>query len=419
MDSGFAIMDCAGINPKYAAGREGWATIKCASKRAYGCGDTGNSAVQDLDLLLHQGDLENLSSSLSVHAGDDVFRWIDQVIAEKKGRPAAPGKDRYFMSKVEIVDKGLIVVTLSFSEYGGFDYYLVFDSFDRSLSMIPYIPEWAACYTKCPLPLRHESGYSLVLIGGEFSFGREGPKKYIWQWSPMAASWGSIPDSWQTQKLCLPSQMNNKFFSPDVAFSCNGFAFWTDLALGTLFCDCSSLLSESYLVKSKFIPLPPGYQLDRHEEGIWPVEVYRTMGYVGGSFKFVSIDKPRDHCGTRVKVWTLAAPGPSHKWTLYSEFRLKKLWKDFKMAGLPKNLPMWPMLREQEGSTLYLILADKTQITGQKHYLCRLDMPTQSLLQAKLLAHTSLILGPVKLPSGFFNCLDPLPSSPEPMWMDV
>ncbi|KAM0880061.1 hypothetical protein ACQ4PT_033809 [Festuca glaucescens] len=373
MDSGFAVMDCAGINPKYAAGREGWAT----------------SSVQ--------------------------------VIAEKKGRPAAPGKDRYFMSKVEIVDKGLIVVTLSFSEYGGFDYYLVFDSFDRSLSMIPYIPEWAACYTKCPLPLRHESGYSLVLIGGEFSFGRERPKKYIWQWSPMAASWGSIPDSWQTQKLCLPSQMNNKFFSPDVAFSCNGFAFWTDLALGTLFCDCSALLSESYLVKSKFIPLPPGYQLDRDEEGIWPVEVYRTMGYVGGSFKFVAIDKPHDHCGRRVKVWTLAAPGPGHKWTLYSEFRLKKLWKDFKMAGLPKNLPMWPMLREQEGATLYLILADKTQTSdrGQKHYLCRLDMPTQSLLQAKLLAHTSLILGPVKLPSGFFNCLDPLPSSPEPMWMDV
>jgi hypothetical protein len=163
-------MDRGGINPKYAVGREGWTTIKCASKCAYGCGKNGNSAVQDLDLLLHHGDLENLSSSLSVRAGDEVFRWIDQEIAEKGGRPALPSrKDRYFMSKVETVDKGLIVVTLSFSEYGGFDYYLVFDSVDRSLSMIPYIPGWAACYTTCPLPLRHDGGYSLILIGRELA----------------------------------------------------------------------------------------------------------------------------------------------------------------------------------------------------------------------------------------------------------
>jgi hypothetical protein len=196
------------------------------------------------------------------------------------------------------------------------------------------------------------------------------------------------------------------FFSPDVLFSSNGFAFWTDLALGTVCCDCTALLSLSgvYLLKLTFIELPPGYQLDRDEDS-WSVQVYRTMGYVGGSLKFVSIDKPDSRCDvrkTRVKVWTLAAPSGC-EWKLYSEFRLKKLWKDFKNAGLPRNLPMWPMLREQDGAALYLILAEETRTShgGQRHHICRLDMPTTSLLQSKPLAHTSLIMGPVLLPSGF------------------
>uniref|UniRef100_A0ACD5UIX0 Uncharacterized protein n=1 Tax=Avena sativa TaxID=4498 RepID=A0ACD5UIX0_AVESA len=293
MDSGFAVMDRAGTDPKYAAGQEGWAAINCASKRAYGCGKRGNSAVQDLDLLLYHGGLENLSSSLSVRAGDKMFRWIDQEIAAKGGMRAAPGEeDRYLRSKVEIVDKGLIVVTLSLSEYGGFDYYLVFDSVDRSLSMIPYIPDWATCYTTCPLPLRHDDGggggYSLVLFGGEFGFGREVDNKFLWQWSPLAGSWGRSSDPWQTKKLRFPTELKGRFFSPDVLFSFDGFAFWTDLALGTLFCDSRTLLRGGYLVNFSFIKLPPGYQLDRDEDS-WPVEVYRTMGCAGGSVKFVSI----------------------------------------------------------------------------------------------------------------------------------
>ena len=82
-DLGFAVMHQRGVDPKNAVGREGWKTIECTSKRAYGCGKGGNSAVQDMDLLLHHGDLGNMSSSISVRAGDKVFRWIDKVITEK------------------------------------------------------------------------------------------------------------------------------------------------------------------------------------------------------------------------------------------------------------------------------------------------------------------------------------------------
>uniref|UniRef100_A0ACD5UI06 Uncharacterized protein n=1 Tax=Avena sativa TaxID=4498 RepID=A0ACD5UI06_AVESA len=349
MDSGFVVMDGAGIDPKYAARRKGWTAINCASKRAYGCGDIGNSAVQDLDLLLHHdGDLDNLSSSssLSVRAGDQFFRWIDQLIAAKGARHPS---DRGLRSKVEVVDKGLIVVSLSYSLYAGFDYYLVFDSLDSSLSMIPYIPHsWATCNTKRPLPLRPDGGggggYTLFLFGGEFGYARERPNKFLWQWSPTA-------DAWQSKKLIFPSEIKSKLFSPDLLFSCNGCAFWTDLALGTLRCDCSTLLSDCHLVKFSFISLPPGCQLERDED-TWPVQVFRTMGYAGGSVKFVAIDDPDDPCDGscvgRLKVWTLAPPS-GRDWKLCSDFKLKKLCKDFKRAGLPNNLPIWPMLREQEG----------------------------------------------------------------------
>ncbi|CAM0909448.1 unnamed protein product [Alopecurus aequalis] len=348
MDLGFAVTDTVVVDPKNAVGREGWTAVKCSSKRAYGCGKRGNSAVQDLDLFVHHGDLENkLSSSLSVRAGDKVFRWIDKVIAEKRGRPVfhvEDDKDRYFRSKVEIVDKGLIVLTSSFAEYGGFDYYIVFDYVDGSLSMIPHLPDSATCYTRCPLPLRHDDGgYSLALFG----YGREeGKNNLLWQWSPLR------------------------------------------------------------------------YQLDRDDDGVWPVEVYRTMGCAGGALKFVAIDKSRYGHGTRVKVWTLAPSSRSGEWKLYNDLRLKNLRKDFKSAGLPNNLPMCPILREQEEATLYFILADQeTQRLDwgpkYKYYLCRLDMPTKTLLQSKLLAHTTMNLEPVILPSGFFDYLDPLPSSPE------
>lgn len=401
-------MEQVGEDPEYSVEREGWAAIKCTSKRAYGCGKGGNSAVQDLDLFLHHGDLENRSSFLSVRAGDQVFRWIDEVIADKE--------DRCFKSKVEIVDQDLIVVTMSFSVYGGLDYYLVFDYVDGSLSMVPYMQDWANCFTRCPLPLRHEDGgYSLVLLGGERG------NNFLWRWSPWLDGSSSAGSSgpWLTKGLRFPAEMKDKLFCPSVLFSCKDTAFWTDLALGTLYCDCSALLGEGDGVDFNFIGLPPGHQVDRYDDDVWPVEVYRTMACTGGSLRFVSIDKPCDERGTRVNVWTLEPS--SFEWKLYKDFRLKKLWKDFKRAGLPRTLPTYPMFREEEGSTLYFILSSQeTQSMDwcNKYYLCRFDMPTKTLLESKLLAHNSLDINPVILPPWFFEYLDPLPSRTESILME-
>lgn len=406
-------MDRGGIEAKYTVGREGWATINCASKRAYGCGEGGNSAVQDLDLLWYHGDLENLSSSMSVRAGDKVFRWIDQLMAEKGGMRAFR-----FRSKVEIVNNGLIVFTLSFSGYGGYHYYLIFDSVETSLSMIPYIPDRVSCYTRCPLPVRHvDGGYSLVLFGCEFGYGRQGGKTVLRLFSPsLAESSVGSSDPWQTNKLSLPTEMKDKLFSPDLLFSSNGLAFWTDLALGTLCCACSALAWGVDVVDFTFIKLPPGYQVDRNEE-TWSVEAYRTMGLIGGYIKFVSIDKPYDRPQTRVKVWILAPYGL--EWKLYSDIPLKSLWKDFKRSGLPNSLPMWPMLWEMEGSTLYFMLAEETQtkagVCHGKHYICGMDMQTNSLLQSNLLTHMWSHERPAILPSGFFKYLGPDPSRLEPV----
>jgi hypothetical protein len=156
-------------------------------------------------------------------------------------------------------------------------------------------------------------------------------------------------------------------------------------------------------VNFTIIELPPGYQIDRHLN-TWPVRIYRTMGCAGGSIKFVSIDRDTNH-GTRMKVWTLSQPSGTRK--LYSDIRLKSLWKDFKASGLPKDLPMWPMLREEEeGAVLYFILAENTQTRG-KFYICQFDIPTTSLLKSQLLTHSSFVQPPVLLPSGFFEYLDP------------
>jgi hypothetical protein len=74
------------------------------------------------------------------------------------------------------------------------------------------------------------------------------------------------------------------------------------------------------------------------------------------------------------------------------------------------------MLREQE-CAIYFILAEKTKtrdvIISEKHHICRLDMPTKTLMQSKLLTHL-IFYNLVIFPCDFFEgLLDPLASTLE------
>nr|TKV90813.1 hypothetical protein SEVIR_9G053800v2 [Setaria viridis] len=137
-------------------------------------------------------------------------------------------------------------------------------------------------------------------------------------------------------------------FNANVAFSLQGKGFWADLSQGLMNCD---------LVHTTGDPALPAaarecrrLDLETDEKvmdyyGIWtgqqPMKLYRTMGVVGFSIWFVSIDVAKEVANDTVKMWALELRGPGKsgeaRWEKAEE--LLGVGHGFKAEGLPE----WPL----------------------------------------------------------------------------
>ncbi|XP_062212784.1 uncharacterized protein LOC133913609 [Phragmites australis] len=177
-------------------------------------------------------------------------------------------------------------------------YYLVYDSTDASLYMISTIPDHlVACYTVTPLPGRTAEGRDpeLVLIARKFCPQLDGERGLLCVCSPATNPASDSTGPWQMKVQRFPELSGP--FSADVMFSFEGKVFWADLSQGLAYCD---LRTRDSVVEFDFIKSPYGYEIPYEDELTEPVKMSRTMGCVGGSIKFICIDRPRCHRGNEM-----------------------------------------------------------------------------------------------------------------------
>lgn len=240
----------------------------------------------------------------------------------------------------------------------------------------------------------------------------------LWPPDPSWSSSSSLP--WQRKETRFPVEMNRPWeqygFSADSVFTLNGIAYWVDLALGVLYCKTSDLLlsDRDVVVEFSFIDLPPGYRADRN---LFRPKMFRTLGCVGGSIKFVSVDgyhkreetyfntedeeeeEDGDDCiiepvaaaERKITMWSLI-PGGNLGWKKDAEFSVGDLWmwEEFQSIGLPRQQPINPILDPQEDGMLLLLIGDyyndeNDVLRCRDQHMITVDMKNQSIVCSTLL----------------------------------
>ncbi|CAM0906537.1 unnamed protein product [Alopecurus aequalis] len=317
---------------------------------------------------------------------------------------------------INTVDKKLIVISSTFPGNHHREVFIIFDTIDRSLRIIPAVPRSLRLNrTNRVLAVRKhgdERSYALVIPGQAVTSVSD---KGLAEWqdvlfispssstSPFASpssstSMPSPPLPWQLMKKAnIPKlQLNDNFFADEV-FSFCGHGYWADLLFGVLYCNCADVLSDSVdTVDFHFVKLPPPYlgsPLGR--DFIAELRAFRTMACVGGTIKFVSIDgfilpmNPQIMKHRYVKVWTLTG---DFKWLIEDKLSMGDLWR---MPGFLKIqslfskyrslAPMYPFLSTKEDRVIYFALGEVIQGHSSGsfpitvHFLLRVDMILQDL----------------------------------------
>ncbi|KAF7052395.1 hypothetical protein CFC21_060498 [Triticum aestivum] len=193
---------------------------------------------------------------------------------------------------VHAVDKNLILMITSFPEVYPRDIYLVYNTIDRSLHMIPSPPSSPPRTTVLTARLlvarRRDDDmcYALVFPGSVRGVGsRQEPVLFV---SP-----SSSDSQWEIAKHAeFPDHLlaEKSDFVAEEVFSHRGRGYWVDLLLGGMYCDCADLLSGERSVEVLSLDLPVGcerYLGDRDD--IPDPRAFRVVGCVGDSIKFASI----------------------------------------------------------------------------------------------------------------------------------
>ncbi|CAN6308979.1 unnamed protein product [Urochloa humidicola] len=127
-----------------------WSAVECRSKHAYGCGIHGQGLVEGLSLhvrLVRYPD--DLTTSLSISLSDGAIQSIQAELGIPGGLEVE--------GRIWIAHRRVLVILAAFlrRHYSKRVYYLVYDSADASLYMIPCIPDYLdALYTPVPVPVR-------------------------------------------------------------------------------------------------------------------------------------------------------------------------------------------------------------------------------------------------------------------------
>ncbi|BAS86816.1 Os03g0794100 [Oryza sativa Japonica Group] len=392
-----------------------WEEVECTAWRASGCGDGDGDAAAEalargLTLLVRLADPPAVSA-LAIRPADGVFLNA---------------------ASVDVADGNLVILSAAFY---GFPrrYYLIYDVAEASLAITPHLPRFCKpSFTLKPLPVRRRRrprvgeavvvddgddhrNYVLVLVAINFN---KDDIICLWPPDPSWSSSSSLP--WQRKETRFPVEMNRPWeqygFSADSVFTLNGIAYWVDLALGVLYCKTSDLLlsDRDVVVEFSFIDLPPGYRADRN---LFRPKMFRTLGYVGGSIKFVSVDgyhkreetyfntedeeeeEDGDDCiiepvaaaERKITMWSLI-PGGNLGWKKDAEFSVGDLWmwEEFQSIGLPRQQPINPILDPQEDGMLLLLIGDyyndeNDVLRCRDQHMITVDMKNQSIVCSTLL----------------------------------
>ncbi|KAL6636977.1 hypothetical protein ACP70R_024549 [Stipagrostis hirtigluma subsp. patula] len=337
-----------------------WSAIRCASKKAYGCGEHGQQLVEGLTLLARVGSPDPVAS-LRIRVEDQALKII-RAEFNAGDEPLVSIAVGGIFAKAAIWQAGDSFIVLSmefqFGVYGERVYYLVYDAVARSLAMIPPLPKHRVSYrAMTPVPVRGGGNdYQLVHLASLMRREQEVPGIPLYDdtlcvWTPAAPppaepAWPHIAP-WRRKERRFPA---GHVRDPDmlfehVSFSFKGQAFWADLSQGVVGCDLRAA-GLSDVVDCDFIGLPPGHPFDiAADMDLKPATMFRTICAAGDSIKYVSIDYTGDIAERMVAVWTLHLD--QKRWTQDGgAFSVRSLWglEGFRRAGLQEMEPKCPFL---------------------------------------------------------------------------
>ncbi|CAN6314922.1 unnamed protein product [Urochloa humidicola] len=344
---------------------EGWTQIECASKKAYGCGDHGQDAVEGLTLYARLGDDDgaHVTSSLAVRMSDDALRTFITVSDKRHAARDVSGGQMYALGRILMAEQGLIVIVLSLhracdggSDRDGLSYCLVYDDVDASLSMTTYLPDGHGPTSALkPVPRRAGGGGAcdLLFLASKMPPGLLVPidnlPAVLCAFSKDQANDDPASCPWRIKVRRFPAEKIREPFIADSVFSFQGRGFWADLSQGIVYCDLHTATGAagSAAVDFGFVELPPGCKLDLAQTlEMWddPKNFTRTMAGVGDSIWFASIDRTPEYANDVLTMWTLELP--AEQWKKEWKFSATELWvfDGFKEAGLPEAPPEFPIL---------------------------------------------------------------------------
>ncbi|CAN6308973.1 unnamed protein product [Urochloa humidicola] len=394
---------------------QGWIPIECASKKAYGCGENGQEAVEGLALYLRLGDAPLVTSSLAIRMSDKAHRWFDSELGSDELDPlytetVKPETD--FVGRILVAEADLIVVLFGFRRECSRErsYFLLYDNDDASLSMICNVPDpYQGIGPLLPVPRRTIRGGAwelllMVRVPGRKKNGLQlGPSTILSMFSTM--KWQSDRMPWHKRGMERPFPPGDLQSTATMAFSFQGKGFWADLAQGLMYCELPELNHAGHYSFS-LIGLPAGCELDEDEMlelMEQPENVNRIVGCGGGNICFVCIDRATESEDDLVTMWTLQLP--LKQWKEEWKFSARELWgfDGFKEAGLPKAPPEFPVVLA-DGSICF-VLTDQRRSVGADvlvGHICSIDVPNKRVLRHGQV-HDYHFSTAFVLPSSFFQ----------------
>jgi hypothetical protein len=393
--------------PSVTPGKD-WSSVYCASKNAYDCGRQGQKLVEGLSLYV-RSDHPYLNSELSICLSGEAVRCAEAEL----GCQGVLEVDANIM----IAHQQILVVLLGFIYRLRREnvYFLVYDSTDASLYMMPYLPDTLeAMYTATPVPVRAAGfcGHKLALLALKRWRSRSDVGIGLLCLSTPTSRVGNprevmVGNPWEVMRQEFQEEKLPRFFSADVLFSVEGKAVWADLSQGLLYSDLGARGDAVVDVL-----LPTEFQIEYPDSPFAPLpNESRTIGSVDGSIKFVCINDGM------VKVLTLDLD--SHRWEDEKGFPCPwiELWKqlvsaDAKLRNVEPLEPKFPILMPNGALCLLLCDADEqAPIDGQVNYICSFDMRTRTVLTLGRVQDYRPNW-PVIFPSDFFRKTNTSPPPP-------
>ncbi|KAM0910022.1 hypothetical protein ACQ4PT_014436 [Festuca glaucescens] len=275
--------------------------------------------------------------------------------------------------------------------------YLVYDSAEQPLTMIPSCP-WRLTpdqpgekrYTAAVistlvarLPGGGDNSYALVKMAETSIYNCKDYKAvekqdvlYVWRSSSRSLVWDLIRAEFSS---LFKGRNVPRSYKTVLAFTCGGHAFWANLFRGIMYCSLDALLSaptghDGSKLMFEFINLP----VEHPDEPSYPIScememnsyMYRTIGRSGeASIKFVTIHGfvqllNFDKC--TVEVWSLSPDDDMTRWTK-RVLCLGSLTTqaEFKKASLPTDMvPMCPSLSVEEDDVVNFMLGEYKKCCG-------------------------------------------------------